>query len=176
MRTMTFLLGLLPLIANGDDGGWLKKDRAASRPDFTAVKAEFYREACGACHFAYQPGLLPARSWQALLKGMQNHFGETIGLDPELTRKLSRYLSLNAADRSGFRRSIKIATAITGDDIPLRVSETPYFLHEHRELNRGQGDRVKLSACPDCHTRAGEGFYNEKEIRLPLTSLEDPEH
>ncbi len=39
-----------------------------------------YKEACGACHFVYQPELLPSGSWVKILANLEDHFGETIAL------------------------------------------------------------------------------------------------
>jgi hypothetical protein len=33
---------------------------------FQPVTSDRYRKECGACHFVYLPGLLPARSWNRL--------------------------------------------------------------------------------------------------------------
>ena len=52
---------------------------------------------CSACHMAYQPQLLPARSWDALMKGLDNHFGETASLDPAVTADIGAYPTANAA-------------------------------------------------------------------------------
>ena len=37
---------------------------ARPRQDVAPVQSAAYQEECGGCHFAYQPGLLPAASWQ----------------------------------------------------------------------------------------------------------------
>ena len=51
--------------------------------DLTTVNNPTYTENCGACHFAYQPGLLPSGSWDKILKGLADHFGEAVEFDPE---------------------------------------------------------------------------------------------
>ena len=38
-----------------------------SRNEVAPVTDEQYREECGACHFAYEPGWLPEASWRKLL-------------------------------------------------------------------------------------------------------------
>ncbi len=38
-----------------------------SKKGVTPVNDKLYLEECGACHFPYQPGLLPMRSWQKIL-------------------------------------------------------------------------------------------------------------
>jgi hypothetical protein len=51
--------------------------------DVAPVKNALYLEECGACHFAYQPGLLPSRSWKKMLSQQEakNHFEEDITFD-----------------------------------------------------------------------------------------------
>ena len=58
----------------------------------TRVNNPTYKEECGACHFAYQPELLPSGSWEKILAGHENHFGEGIELDPE-SKKDNRGIS-----------------------------------------------------------------------------------
>jgi hypothetical protein len=32
-----------------------------------------YKQECAACHLAYPPGLLPARSWSRIMSGLDKH-------------------------------------------------------------------------------------------------------
>jgi mono/diheme cytochrome c family protein len=32
-----------------------------------------YKQECAACHMAYPPGLLPARSWTRIMSGLDKH-------------------------------------------------------------------------------------------------------
>lgn len=61
-----------------------------------------YLEECGACHFAYQPGLLPARSWGALLndQALRNHFGVNAELDGDTLKDIRSYAISNSAEKS----------------------------------------------------------------------------
>ena len=45
---------------------------------FKPVINQTYREACGECHLAYQPELMPSGSWQKILNQLDDHFGEEI--------------------------------------------------------------------------------------------------
>ena len=61
---------------------------------------------CGACHWAYAPEFLPARSWQAITSNLSDHFGEDASLDPDTTGKIADYLIAHSADAPGsIRRS-----------------------------------------------------------------------
>jgi mono/diheme cytochrome c family protein len=136
-----------------------------------AVKNEQYRTECGACHMAYSPGLLPARSWEKMMGGLDNHFGDNAELAPETAAAITKYLVDNAADKVDYRRSGKINNSIAAKDTPLRISETPYFVAKHDEVPARMvknNPKVKSWAnCVACHGGAEEGNFNEHEVRIP---------
>ena len=55
-------------------------------------KNPVYIEECGACHLAYPPGLMPSKSWQKMMGGLSDHFGENAELDEETEQLIVRYL------------------------------------------------------------------------------------
>ena len=73
--------------------------------DVAPVTNKQYQAECSACHMAYPPGLLPARSWQKLMGGLSNHFGDDASLAEQTRQALTEYLVLNAADKSDYRRA-----------------------------------------------------------------------
>lgn len=135
------------------------------------VKSTLYKEECGSCHFAYQPGLLPARSWKKMMGDLENHFDENAELDKETQTKLTKYLVDNAADQSNYKRSRRIMNSLGKNDAPLRITETPYFIRKHDEIpKRMVKDNPKLgsfSKCAACHTNADKGSFDEDEVRIP---------
>lgn len=139
--------------------------------DVAPVNNALYAEECGSCHFAYQPGLLPARSWQKMMAGLDDHFGENAELDSSSQQALTEYLMTNAAEHSSYKRSRKILSSIASGDTPLRITETRYFKRKHHELSRPMvQDNPKVgsfSACAACHVNADKGSYNEHEINIP---------
>lgn len=152
-----------------DDKGWGKH---SSRQDVAPVADERYVKECGSCHMAYQPGLLPERSWVRLMTTLDQHFGENAELPEQEREQLTRYLVRNAADSSKYKRSRKIMDSITDDnDMPLRISETPYIVRKHRELPaRAVGPQAEvksLGQCNACHRQAEKGSYNEHEVVIP---------
>ena len=62
---------------------------ADKAPRLPAVVPEAYATECGACHLAYPPALLPARSWQRLMAGLDTHFGSDASLDAATAQPLS---------------------------------------------------------------------------------------
>ncbi|OGS80980.1 MAG: cytochrome C, partial [Gallionellales bacterium GWA2_59_43] len=86
------------------------------------VDNKVYKEECGGCHLAYQPGLLPTKSWEKLLTetALADHFGDDATLDAETLKEVRDYALANAADKSYHKRSRKIALATATGDAPLR--------------------------------------------------------
>ena len=143
---------------------------ARAREDLAPVQSAVYQEECGSCHFAYQPGLLPVASWQRIMDGLTDHFGENAELDNEIAGQLRAYLVANAADRVGTGRSPGIARSLQGS-APLRFTETIYFRRQHHELParmvKGNPEVGSFSRCDACHTGAAQGNYDEHGVRIP---------
>lgn len=157
-------------IAWSDDDGKLKKGlRGAS--DVARADNPVYVKECGSCHFPYQPGLLPSKSWERLMSNLADHFGDNAELAPEDQTALTGYLTANSADKSNQKASVKIMKSIKGGQQTLRITQTPYFIHEHREipqkLYKDNPEVKSLSYCNRCHVKAGEGSFNEHEVNIP---------
>ncbi len=162
-------------IALGDDddrhGGWWSRVWHEARVDVAPVDNALYRDECGSCHLAYPPGLLPARSWQAVMNRLDRHFGENAELDATTAAEIVDYLDKRAADRSDYRRSRRFADSVPRDASVLRITETRYFQRKHDEIPRWvmqQGDRtLRFSQCDSCHTEAERGVFNEHTVHIP---------
>ncbi len=146
-------------------------DDRRSGPDVAPVSLPLYQQECGSCHFAYQPGLLPARSWAQVMAGLSDHFGDNAELAQADHQAIQDYLLYNAADRVRDRRAVKIARSLQAEAAPLRITEVPYVVHKHREIPASLiKDNAKvgsLSNCTACHTRADSGSFSEREINIP---------
>jgi hypothetical protein len=128
-----------------------------------------YIEECGACHFTYQPELLPSGSWDKILDGLEDHFGEVIELDPDSKKVISEYLKTNAAERSSVKRAIKIMKSL-GNETPLRVTQIPYIQRKHHEVSPEVLERDSigsLSNCSACHPTAEKGIYEDDYVVIP---------
>jgi hypothetical protein len=148
----------------------LADDDGRRGPDVAPVTNKLYRQECGSCHMAYQPGLLPARSWEKLMTGLDKHFGDNAEFAAEDRKAITEYLVANAADRARERRAQKIVASLGRSDTPLRIIETPYLRSKHREIPvRLVKDNPKvksLNQCNACHIRAEAGSYRESEINI----------
>jgi hypothetical protein len=145
--------------------------RYGGRLDVAPVTNALYTKECGSCHFAYPPGLLPERSWSRLMAGLEDHFGDNAELAAEDREALLSYLKANAADRSYAKASVKFSRSIAALSTPLRITEVPYFVREHREIPAhlyASTSAVKsISNCKSCHTLAERGSFNEHSVEIP---------
>ena len=119
---------------------------------------ETFNTECGACHMAFPAQFLPARSWQAITGDLANHFGEDASLDPDTTKVITDYLVANAADSPN--GNPRILAGIAKADIPLRITETPWWIRRHGEVpaSRYAQPNVKSkSNCLACHRNGGYG-------------------
>ena len=128
-----------------------------------------YKEICGSCHFAYQPGLLPSRSWAKIIDVPDAHPGGALSLDEKTKTELKNYLTRNSAENSQSRLSKKIMDSI-GSDVPVRISEIPYIKHKHREIAQEIFSRKAIgsrSNCIACHKSAKIGLYDDDDAVIP---------
>jgi len=174
ITAVIFTIGVvtLPIVWGDNDFSWQEMNEYKIRSTgVAAVINPAYKEECGGCHMAYPPGLLPARSWTRVMSGLENHFGDNAELDAAAYQVIIDFLLTNSADNSDYRRSRKFSSSIASGDVPLRITETPYFRHEHDEIPDrvvSANPRVKsFSQCNACHTRAEQGSFNEHDIRIP---------
>lgn len=179
-----FLLFLIPFSAayadddHNDDKKWYKKifdhdddddhERHESKY-LLPVNNDTFKQECGACHFAYQPGLLPSGSWEKILSNLPSHFSEEVSLDQESKNTISEYLRSNAAEHSSAKRARKILKSLRGQT-PHRITETPYIQEKHHELDSNIFSRPSIgsrSNCIACHPNAEQGNYDDDFVKIP---------
>jgi len=146
---------------------------AGPRVAFTSAKLAdntMWREECGACHLAFHPNLLPQRSWRALMAGQNAHFGSDLALDASTQTTILGFLVANAGENSTREAAYKIRRSIVASTTPLRITETPYWLAKHSEIEASVWNlpNVKSKAnCVACHLDAEDGMYEDSAMRIP---------
>jgi len=136
----------------------------AAEPALPASPAAAYSEECGSCHLAYPARLLPRASWNVVLDGLAQHFGQNASVDAATLRLLRAHLDAGARQvRAGDR---------TRDGSPiLRITELPWFREEHRRFDRDDAWRRasigSAANCGACHRDADQGRFDEHAIRVP---------
>jgi hypothetical protein len=121
------------------------------------------RTECSACHMAFQPQMLAARAWHAIMGDLSNHFGEDASLDPATAEAISAYLAANAADAPASRG--RWMRGIAADQTITHITETPNWIRHHKgEVSPAafENPKVKTKAnCVACHRGADQGFYDD---------------
>lgn len=119
-----------------------------------------YTQECAACHTAYPPGMLPARSWERIMTGLDKHYGTDASLDAATVQQLSTWLKVNAGTYK------RVAEEPPQD----RITRSAWFERKHRKVDAAvwKHASVKSAAnCAACHTAADKGDYNDDNIRFP---------
>lgn len=158
------LIALLWSSAYADD------HKEEKHKNITAVTNELYRSSCGGCHFAYQPGLMPKRSWINMLDNKGTHPGGDLKLDKSAKAKIKDYLVQGSADNSSSERSRKILASLSGNETPVRISEIPYIQKKHRKIDKATFGRASIGSpgnCIACHKSAEKGIYDDDDVVIP---------
>ena len=155
-RTTTISLAALTMFLLGASAS-VADERYSPITDSTVSKE------CGACHMAFQPQMLPKRSREKMMAGLNDHFGEDASLDKPMTQHITAYLVANAADTSWWGG--KFMRGVKDHMVPLRITETPHWVHEHNDevpARAWANPKVKSKAnCLACHPRANRGDYDD---------------
>lgn len=119
-----------------------------------------YTQECASCHTAYPPGLLPARSWQRIMAGLDMHYGTDASLDAATVRELGAWLQVNAAH--GRRRA---------EEPPHdRITRSAWFEREHRKVGPAVWTHASVKSaanCAACHAGADRGDFDDDGLRFP---------
>jgi len=154
----------LGIIALGFSAVLLDRSQAGGGHYYPPVSDPVVKEECGSCHFAFAPSMLPAKSWQRMMGELQNHFGDDASVDAATADRITRYLVANAADTGGRRYGGKLSRVVSAGDSPLRITELPKWVSEHRQVPdwewRHKDVRTKAN-CVACHADAGRGYYDD---------------
>ncbi len=184
--------GLLLLLMLGFAGGWFyyaidapldqhlgRAESGVERPHVKFVGAKLadnaqWREECGSCHVAFHPNLLPSRSWNALMAGQAQHFGSDLALDSDLSATILTFLRANAADGHPTEASFKITRLLKESEVPLRITETAYWVKKHRDITAAQWQSAAIksrSNCLACHLDAEQGTFLDAAMHIPAAQL-----
>jgi hypothetical protein len=164
-RMSRFLIAALLVISMG------AAERAVADDRFPPIANKALLSECSDCHIAYQPEMLPQRSWRRLMNGLADHFDEELSLDEETAQQVLGYLLDNAADRSETKGARKFLRGLRSADIPIRITDTPRWKKKHHELPETVWSDSRIAfkgACGVCHTEAERGLYDDDEgLRVP---------
>ena len=127
-----------------------------------------YKKECGACHYAFNPSLLPASSWAGLMANLGEHFGEDASLGGSTTSSLAAWLVANAAETFDTESANRFR--VVAPDEPYRITSTPYWVSKHAGLAPDIFERKSVHSkvnCNACHRDAESGRYDDQAIAIP---------
>lgn len=119
---------------------------------------------CGACHMAFQPAFLPARSWNRMMDQLVDHFGEDAALSADRTKAIRDFYEANAGDVVTWGRARKYMRWVAPGGTPQKITENPDFLRKHERISERVWQDPKVvtkSNCPACHRGADQGWYDD---------------
>lgn len=142
----------------------LQRAQAGGDDYFPPVADPLVKEECGSCHIAFAPSMLPARSWKRMMGNLKDHFGDDASVDADTAARITSYLVTHAADTGGKRYSSKLLRGVAPNSAPLRITELPKWVSEHRKIPdwewKHKDVRTKAN-CVACHADAEQGFYED---------------
>lgn len=126
------------------------------------------QEECTACHMGYHPSLLPAASWRALTANLDNHFGEDASLSPDMTARITDWLTANAADTADSYPAHRLARV--NAEAPYTLTRTRFWTRRHSDIPDAVFARKSVSSrsnCAACHADAETGWFSPFSISIP---------
>jgi hypothetical protein len=119
-----------------------------------------YTQECASCHTAYPPGMLPARSWQRIMAGLDQHYGTDATVDAATVQQIGQWLQTHAGTYK------RVAEEPPQD----RITRSAWFERKHRGVEPAvwKLPSVKSAAnCAACHTGADKGQFDDDHLRVP---------
>jgi hypothetical protein len=164
-------VGTLSLLAFSlPSGGEARGDGGGGDNLMPRLTHKNWQQECASCHLAYSPALLPKSSWQRVMGGLEQHFGENASLDPATQADILSFLEANAADSGRSRIGDKVMQRMDTKAAPLRITETRWFVKKHDEVPRATWARTSVGSaanCAACHRQAEKGVFDEDTVRIP---------
>ena len=138
-----------------------------------------YEKECGGCHFPYQPGWLPERSWRKLMGSLGQHFGDNAELKAGAHEAVLDYLVQGSADHVDTLRAREVLEAIPAGETPVSITRVLYVGGIHGGFLdpafRGKPEVKTLSQCPVCHQRAERGWFSQVTYTISDESFRSDE-
>ncbi len=119
-----------------------------------------YMQECASCHLAYAPGLLPAASWQRLMKGLDQHYGSDASIDAAALQQINSWLQAHAGTYERVR-----------EEPPQdRITRSAWFERKHRKIDASVWRLASVKSagnCAACHTGAARGSFDDEQLKFP---------
>ncbi len=104
------------------------------------------------------------------MNNLNDHFGKSISLDPEVKQDIKAYLIQNSADYTETRFSVEILDSLNGK-VPLDISSIPFIVKIHDDIHPTvlQRESIKsIANCPACHLGVEKnGSFKDRHVEIP---------
>ncbi|MBT3529776.1 MAG: hypothetical protein HOF74_00250 [Gammaproteobacteria bacterium] len=144
-----------------------------AQADYSMVNARdtVHINSCGSCHLPYSPGLLPMESWQTLMGGLDEHFGEHIELSEQNSKHILGYFEKYALKEGQQTVMGQLANDLPSPSSPsLRITDLPVFKQLHNnaaELMLLEDlSRRALKDCETCHRAAASHIFDKSLLQI----------
>jgi mono/diheme cytochrome c family protein len=120
-----------------------------------------YAAECASCHTAYPPGMLPAKSWQRIMGGLEKHYGTDASLDPATVQQLATWLQANAG------RYKRVSATPPPED---RITRSAWFERKHGEIAPAVWKLPSVQSaanCAACHIGTDKGQFDDDRLKFP---------
>jgi cytochrome b len=127
-------------------------------------------ECAKSCHIGFHPTLLPASSWEKLMSGLSDHFGEDATLDDNTQKEILGYLVSSSAEHSVSEASKKLMYSIAKNETPIKITDIPYWKKKHSKMSDEVYKRKSIgskSNCIACHPGSDIGSFEDRDIKIP---------
>ena len=98
------------------------------------------------------------------------HFGVDLALDKATAAALLAFMTENEAEKHATEPAVKINRSVTAAAVPLRITETPYWVSKHKNIAASdwQSPLIKSKAnCASCHLDAEAGTFEDAAMHIP---------
>ncbi len=158
----------LAIVLAGSVAAWPLMRVAPSGYIISMPVNKTYVNECGDCHQAYHPSLLPASSWNKMMEGLEDHFGEDASLDDSDAKEIVAYLNSYASEKWDSEAANNLRRVSIAD--PLRITAAPYGRRRHEKISKDVFAQKAVGTkgnCIACHKDASSGHFDDANIDIP---------
>ncbi|MCW9035407.1 MAG: cytochrome b/b6 domain-containing protein [Alphaproteobacteria bacterium] len=126
-----------------------------------------YASECGDCHDAYHPSLRTRETWQSIMSGLSDHYGEDASLDSETEKEITAFLTENSADLFDTEVAHRVGKVLTPS---FRMTGVQYWKERHKDISKPTFQQKNIGSkvnCSACHSDAVSGRFDDYKIHIP---------
>ncbi len=160
------MLAVISIVVVGA-GVWHWSAQPALGVPMVALDPLYVKE-CSACHTAHHPSLAPTSTWNAIMAGLGDHFGDNATLEPAQADAIAAYLFRNSAQAFDTKAANRLRMSDPAGS--SRLTETPGWKRLHRHVDAAAFKQPKVAGklnCAACHGDAASGRFNPRSIAIP---------